>query len=722
MQPPNISEINEIIRASQEADSKVNAEQRTNILLYSGEHYSKKAQDFFSQVRDSSVQNKEQKLRITKNHIRRIINYYINGVTSSAPSAEALPNNENELQDVKSAELHRSIIHYSRKKYDLPTRHLHQAQDFFIQGEVADKVTWNPNKGRFLGYKPKVHPDTGEVETDEYGRPVAGDDAVFSGGLDLERIWSWNLIRDKHCDTLADSKVLGFTKLCSRKELEEKYKGDEDKLKFIKDASSDPVRVFDPGNGVYADSKDQVMIRELYWRPDICYPQGWYNISTRAGIIEEGELPFGLFPIIADGCVDQASSPRMRSPIKDLRPYQIEINRAFSKVAEHQITLGDDKLVLPNGSSLTQGSALPGIRTYKTSGAAPIVIEGRSGAQYLEYGNSQVEEMYEIGMAKELILEKSDSQQDPYAMLFKSLRQKKAFSLYADKFERYLVRYYELILETLRNYLPDDEIVPMVGRNEIVNLEEFKNASPLDYQISLAPTSDDIETMMGKQLAFNHLLQFVGTNLSRNDIGKIVTEMPFLDEGKRIFSDLVIDEENANNIILQMDRGTLPNLKPGINKEYTLQRLSARQNKSDYDFLDPQIQMNYDVFIQQIQQAITMETQAIKAMEADFIPAAGFLVPCDFYVPDPKNPGVTRRARIPIDSLGWLVQRLEQQGIALDKIEGMQQSAVAGLAQSSQTMQGSAAQQAIGQDPNLQGGGSDGHQQPRPVSQPSHGY
>lgn len=705
---PKISDINEIIRASQEADSKVHSEQRTNVLLYSGEHYSKRAQEYFSQVRESATVNKEQKLRITKNHIRRIINYYINGVITAAPSAVATPNNENELQDVKAAELHHAVIKYNRKKYDLPKKHLHQAQDFFIQGEVWDKVTWNPHKGRLLGYKPKIHPETGEPEQDEWGRPVAGDEPVFSGALDLERIWSWNGIRDKNSNTLEESKVLGFTKLSSRKELEEEYENDPDKLKFVRDAASDPIRVFDPGNGAYYDSKDQVVVRELYWRPCKLYPNGWYNISTRSGILEEGELPFGLFPLLADGCIDQASSARMRSPVKDLRPYQIEINRAFSKVAEHQITLGDDKLVLPNGSTLTQGSQLPGIRTYKTSGAPPIVIEGRSGAQYLEYGNSQVEEMYAVGMAKELLEEKTDSQQDPYAMMYKSLRQKKAFSLYADKFERYLTKYYELILETLRHYVPEDEIIPMIGRNEIVNLEEFKNASPLDYQITLEPTSDDIETMMGDQLTFNHILQYVGPQLSRNDIGKIITQMPFLAEGKRIFSDLVIDEENANNIILQMDRGVLPNLKPGLNKEYTLTRLTSRQNKSDYDFLDPGIQQNYDIFIQQIQQGITLEAQQIKAMEADMIPAQGFLVPCDFYVPDPKNPEVTKRAKLPIDALGWLVQRLEQQGSFSDKLEGMQQSAVAGLAQSSQIMQGAAAQQAIGQDSNLQGGGTNG--------------
>lgn len=708
MQTPTISEINDIIRASEEADSKVHAEQRSNILLYSGEHYAKRVDDFIRGR--GEVPNKESRIRLTKNHIRRIINHYINTITSSAPSAVAQPCNESEISDVKAADLNTSVINYCRKKYDLPRKHMYQAQDFFIQGEVIAKITWNPNKGRVLGYAQKTD-EMGNPTFDEWGRPEPSDDPVFSGDLDIERIWSWNLIRDRHADSLDEAKVLGYKKLVDQKELLEEYEEDEEKTKFIKEAAGDTMRIFDPGNGAYSDSKGQVLVTYLFWRPCKKYPEGWWTLSTRAGILSEGTLPFGLFPLVAESCIDQPSSPRGRSPIKDLRPFQVEINRASSKRAENQLANGDDKIVLPNGSNLTQGAVMPGIRTFKATGSAPIIIEGRSGDQYLSTIESEIQEMYEVAMVKELLEDRTDNQQDPYSMIFKSLRQKKGFSLYADKFERFVLRFYELMLETLRVYMPADEIIPMVGRDEIINLDEFKNSSPLSYQIKLESLSEDAETLMSKQMAFSQMLQYVGQNLTRNDIGKIVTQMPFLPEGKRIFSDLVIDEENANNIILQLDRGKFPILKPGLNKEYTLTRLTARQNKADYEFINPQFRMNYDMFIMQIQDALTQELQAKKALESEYIPAQGFLTPCDFYVPDPTKPGVTRRARLPIDSLGWLVKRLEEQGNTLQRMEQMQSSTQGQLAQHALgVIQGASAQQQIGQmGPQLTGGVENGN-------------
>jgi hypothetical protein len=674
MATPTLADIREIIRSSKEADSVVCADMRSNVQLYSSEHYTRRLNDVIGNQRGPDAVPKEKTIRITKNHTRRIVNQYINTVTGHGPSATAAPSNENEIRDIKAADINRSVIAHARAKYDLPKKHVGQAQNFFIIGEVGDCIMWDYTKGKMLGYKPKTD-ENGEMVLDEWGRPEASDEAVFSGAPVIKKIWGWNLIRDRNAESLDESPFLGYEELAQTKELQERYKGQPDKLKFIQGGTSETIRIFEPGNGVYYDEKGQVLVSYIFWRKCQEYPNGWWNLSTKDGILEEGELPEGIFPIVYETCLDRPSSARGQAPIKDWRPYQIEINRATSKQAEHQITVGDDKLVFPNGSSVSQSAQLPGIRTYKSSGPAPVVIPGRTGTQFVEYIESTLREWYHVAMVPELLEDKKDGQSfDPYAQLYKNLRQKKQFSYYADKFERYTVKFYELLLEVLRAYLPDDEVIQMIGKSEAVNIQEFKNQDPLTNQIKIEPISDDLDTQMGKQLAFNHLIQYVGPNLSRNDIGKIVTEMPFLNEGKRIFGDLVIDEENATNLILQLDRGELPRLKPGINKEYTLSRLTARQNKSDYDYLPPEAQMNYDVFIQQVDAAITAEQQSIKALQADFIPAQGMLIGVDFYYPDPVT-GKSKRVRLPQDAVSWLIKRLEEQGSSLEKMEQLQVSA-----------------------------------------------
>ena len=679
MATPTLTDIREIVRSSKEADSIIHADMRSNVLLYSAEHYNKLLNNIIGNQRGPDVVPKEKTVRITKNHVRRIINQYINSVTSHGPSATAAPSNENEIRDIKAADINRSVIQHARTRYDLPKKHVSQAQSFFVTGEVGSCITWDYSKGKMLGYKPKLD-ENGEMVLDEWGRPEASDEPVFSGAPCIDGIWGWNLIRDRNVESLDDSAFIGYEKLVATKELEAKYKDDPAKMKFIQGGSSDTIRIFEPGNGAYYDEKGQSLVTYIFWRKCKEFPNGWWNLSTKEGILEEGELPEGIFPIVYETCLDRPSSARGQSPIKDWRPYQIEINRATSKQAEHQITIGDDKLVIPNGGSISQSAQLPGVRVYKASGAAPTVIAGRTGAQFVDYIESTLREWYHVAMVPELLEDKKEGQSfDAYAQLYKNLRQKKQFSYYGDKFERFIVKFYELLLEVLRAYLPDDEVIQMIGKSEAVNIQEFKNQDPLTNQIKIEPISDDLDTQMGKQLAFNHLIQYVGPNLSRNDIGKIVTEMPFLSEGKRIFSDLVIDEENATNLVLQLDRGVMPFLKPGLNKAYTLSRLTARQNKSDYDFLPEQSKFNYDMFIKQLDEAMIAEQQSIKALQADFIPAQGMLIGVDFYYPDPVT-GKSKRVRLPQDAVSWLIKRLEEQGSSLQKMEQLQVSAQSRLA------------------------------------------
>jgi hypothetical protein len=106
-----------------------------------------------------------------------------------------------------------------------------------------------------------------------------------------------------------------------------------------------------------------------------------------------------------------------------MRPYQAEINRTASKIAEHQITLGDDKLILTNGSKVTSGNSIPGIRTVNVTGKEPTVLEGRDGSQFVPYMESQINELYKVMMVDE----DSEQQQgplDPHALLFRAASQK----------------------------------------------------------------------------------------------------------------------------------------------------------------------------------------------------------------------------------------------------------------------------------------------------------
>lgn len=150
------------------------------------------------------------------------------------------------------------------------------------------------------------------------------------------------------------------------KELEAIYT-DEGAKKIIGEGDSDEFIVFDTNKKQYRSENRQSLVRYHFFRPCKQYPQGYYYISTERGILEDGEIPFGIYPIIWQGFDTYSTNPRGYSIIKIARPYQAEINRASSQAATHQITVGDDKIIYQGGTNLAPGALLPGVRgiTYQ---------------------------------------------------------------------------------------------------------------------------------------------------------------------------------------------------------------------------------------------------------------------------------------------------------------------------------------------------------------------
>ena len=169
-----------------------------------------------------------------------------------------------------------------------------------------------------------------------------------------------------------------------------------------------------------------------------------------------------------------------------MRPYQAEINRTASKIAEHQITLGDDKLLIKNGSKVSAGAQLPGIRSVSYTGEKPDVLQGRAGDQYLNYMNSQITEMYQVMMvAEDSEPTQENGQLDPYVLLFRSARQKKKFQRYIKKFEKFLIELCELYLNLAKIHFPDDQIIMAAGKNEQVNIPEFRQYDNTCYEVNI---------------------------------------------------------------------------------------------------------------------------------------------------------------------------------------------------------------------------------------------
>ena len=666
-----IEELNTLYEDSKTVDRESLSEFRSNILLIAGEHYSRKLTEFYNRTRTNQQINENYKLRITKNYVHRAHRIYMSSILSRSPGTKISPRNPLEIQDQKDAELNQSVWEYAKDKCKLKSFFRDMCFDFTGVGECAALIRFDPNKGYFKGFAPKIGP-MGDPELDEQGQPVPDESQpVFSGEFVFERIYAHTLFRDASAKQMSDSPFLGIEKMANSKDLRKKYDGQKDKLRFIEESQEDFV-VFDTNKNGYTKSKNQTLLREYYFKPSPEAPEGYFFITTKAGILEEGPLPGGIFPVVWKGFDEHPTKARATSMVKIARPFQAEINRASSQIALTQITMGEDKILYQSGSKLAQGSMLPGIRGVSYTGMEPTVLPGRVGEQFYEYVTRQQAEMDQALMISELQAEKTNNL-DAYSLLFRSMKDEQFFSIYSDKFGEFMIEVTEKFLELAKIYLPDDELIAAVGKNEYINIEEFRKTTPLCHQIIVEEATDSVETKIGRQLTLDHFLQYAGSQLSREDIGKLMVNSPF-GNWKEQFSDFTIDERNVKNDFLSIERGQMPPISPSDNSDYVLKRVAARMKERDFILLDTQIQDLYKQYEQIHLQKQTEEAQATKALQAEFIPTGGAMVACDIYLPPEDPTKAPKRARIPYEAVDWLMKTLEKQGMSQDKMEQMNQN------------------------------------------------
>ena len=664
----SLEELNTLYAESESVDSDSFAEMRSNLMLVAGHHYAKnRSQNNRNRVTDNPRGGAEQRIRLVNNHIDKICNLIQQNIHTLSPGVKAFPANEKELKDQKSAELHNALLSHIKSTVDFESEQIRDLEDFVDLGEVATKIFWDEEAGKMV--EKQFVDENGQIVTQK----------APTGSLVFERIYGFNLLRPKGCKELKKAPWLIVRKMVSIKELKARLK-DPKKIAKLEEGKDETYQVFDAKIADYVEVKGEVMLKECYWKPCVTMPNGYYSIFTQNDILWEGELPFGLFPIEYENYMELPTLPRGISPIRVMRPFQAEINRCASKIAEHQITLGDDKLITFGNTKVSKGADLPGVRHLQVQGGGqePTIIGGRSGEQYLAYHEAKKAELYEVMNVSDDAEDKG--QVEPMSLLLQSAKKKKRFAKYATKFERFQVRKYKLALDLFRNSAPDDYTIEVIGAKEAVNMAEIRGYTDSTFSIKVEPVSGDIDEVYGKQMVLNHVLQYVGQNMNNEDAGKIIRAMPLVNK-EELLSDLTLGYDTATNVILALDRGEKPPIGEYENHQYMINKLTNRMSQSDFMLIPTEVQQAYKMRV--VQHEMMMAEQEKRKMEAQqgFVPATGPLIAVDFYVSDPDNPTRTRRARLPSDSVRWLVDRLEKQGTMTAALNGLPPEASADVGQ-----------------------------------------
>lgn len=651
-----LEKLNKMFRDGERADKKLFSEQRTNVLLRSGEHYNKHRQDrLVEDLRSRGVISRKQKIRLTKNHIHRICNIYENSILETNPNTVAEPFNKDELQDVKEAEIANDIIDWVKRTNNYPERQEKFAHDFTTIGETFAIVRFDDSIG-----------DVSETTIDEAtGKPAK------LGEIVIERVFGFDMKRDPNARDNTETKWWIREQMVCLEDFKAMAKEinntglDVDK---IESSHKGTYKIFDGSTGEYREQKDQVNVRELFYKPSIRYPNGWYAMFTDDYIVYQDELPFGIYPVVMEGFDELTTSPRSSAIIRVCRPYQVEINRAASKIAEHQITLGDDKVFIQNGTKISAGGYMHGVRAFKVSGQQPIIQPGRNGAQYLDYQLAQIREMYEAANL-EFVNQDKEAVGDPYQLLFRSMKEKKRFSKYVDKFGRFEKKLFSVCLDLAKKYITPEHFLKISGKSEAGNINEYLETQSNKYQIVVKPQSGDIETKFGKILGITQTLQYTGSQLGPEQIGNLIRQMPYGND-EQIFSTLTVDTDNAMNDILALDRGEYVPVNVNDNHDFLIKALQHRMKKGDFKFLDDNIQQLYREKLTQHELMLRQQINEKMAAQQGIIPTGGFLTTVNASAYNPVTKRV-ERIKVPSNALQWLVDRLTEQGNLQQQVESL---------------------------------------------------
>jgi hypothetical protein len=682
MKKHKLEELNQHYKDAESCDDEIFSEMRSNLLLVSGNHYSKKTTSFFSRVRNSQKMNETQKLRLTKNHLHKITRHYIQAITSKVPGVIPSAQNELDMQDKKAADLNLSVWRDTTTRYQLKEKFNEYIQNFVEIGEMCAFIFWNPNEGEIKGYEPLLDEATGEPALDPMTGEMQQDESkpIFTGGFEFRNIPGFNLMRAPQAKSMKKSPYHIVREMVDKNELLDVYGEDESKKRIIGDGDTGEFIVFDTNKKQYRSEESQILVRYHFFRPCKQYPKGYYYITTERGILEEAEIPFGIYPIIWEGFDTYSTNPRGYSIIKVARPYQAEINRASSQAATHQITVGDDKIIYQSGTKLAPGALLPGVRGLTFQGAPPQILAGRDGGQFLPYIESQISEMYSACMLEEINQEKDSGQIDPYTLLFRSASSKAKFARYIEKVESFMKEFCMTTLELAKQYLPDDAFIQAVGKSEAINISEFRATMPLSYQIKVEEQSQDISDRLGQQLALNHLIQYAGQQMDPKQLALLAKEMPYL-KNSTIVKKLTLDYDNAENDMLQIERGQMPFISPYAENSIFIDAVIYRMKQPDFQMLHPNIQSLYDQYLQIHEDETGRKIEAAQRAKDGFIPTGGSLITVQMQVADPSSQSGSRQVRLPYETIQWLLKQFEAQGITLDDLEKMNDGVVADMMQ-----------------------------------------
>ena len=298
----------------------------------------------YRQFKNSDPKRKATRNRFKVNKILPTIQNRLSRITKSPPKYDVKPNS-NSQEDKDSARLGIEIISNVLEKQRFEEKRQDLMMTTMQGGHAYAQVMWDPTLG-----KPMVDPTTGEFQG-------------YEGDMRIEILNCLEVFADPLAKTLDDSQWICKAKVRKLEYFQETYPDrghavkEEDAwlLSSIYDMKSNSLTsVGITGSNTSDQMKHSAIEMVYYEKRSKDHPNGRMIICANGVLLEDKELPVGIYDIVKFDDMLIGGRYNSESVITHMRPVQDQYNVTRTKIADWVKKMLAGKMLVAKGANLQQ--------------------------------------------------------------------------------------------------------------------------------------------------------------------------------------------------------------------------------------------------------------------------------------------------------------------------------------------------------------------------------
>lgn len=329
--------LNEVSQALMKTHTQRHHRLKSNLAAYRGITYRQPHTRSTYRQTERIPTNRTERFKV--NHLYDMTETKISQLARIKPAVEILPTNQ-EFGDKNAARATKMLLDHLWYNNDFDALHIEIQRQKKIFGEAYLFIEWNKDKG-------DLHPEAGEVITDENGEAVEVDPELKVGDVCYRTVLPWRLLLQLQ-DDFKETEYCFEVKLDHIDNVKKEYPNKVSKIRADKN-----VFEFDISTLENTRLEETVVCFHFYHKHTKFSPDGAYIKFTKDVILEQKSLPYshGDLPFERITDLDIPDVQNGVSVYEMVKPIQNMHDNLSTMLAKNIYLMGHAKWMMPKGAA-----------------------------------------------------------------------------------------------------------------------------------------------------------------------------------------------------------------------------------------------------------------------------------------------------------------------------------------------------------------------------------